>query len=1231
MKQWHNKMLWWAVWLLFLPALAAGLWYGVFDLRRQDYFRQVQANLTRATSQMLEESDRLRLKILSQDTLLFATCLQPAAHSYFVFEDRELLYWSDFRFVPEYENLSGNYQFRFLNLKTGKYLAHKRTFAYHHHSIEIFSLLKLEKRYEIDNQYLSSGLNTALIPASYGVTLSDDASDPLRNLFAADGTFVASLLLTAPLPYHPVSYPILFGFCLLLVLAGVVYNQIQYFKKRRAYEWAMLLLLGYLLLLRWYMVEFNLPYNLIETDLFDSKFYASSVLNQSLGDLLLNIIAGGLCAWFLMRYFFQSALGAALLRQPQVIRAAVAVLAVVSGYVLAYLPFLLFRNVYLHSQIQVDISRSLDFTGLRVMVFLCFALVAVTYFLLMHLFAYLLLTCFPEPEKLFVVWISGTLLFVLGSLVLQELDYNLLLITALSFGVLLFFRLPATLYRFRYTTSLYFFWGAMVCAMLGAYTVFSLEQRRQNQAKTDYGLQGLAENDYEAEFLLQEAVTSISNDNFIKVKLNGLLPSTDLVEQKIRRGHLQPYFSKYNVNVLLFNEKGASLKSGEEETYYNFVTNFYKDKYKTDYPDVFFAREYVRNGNVVKEYVAFAKIMDDSMHLGYVVVDLKQKKTSSDNVYPELLIDKNAVELPENREYSYAVFRNNKLEYESGSFGYLNNFPKSLLQNPQLLTKGIIVGDFHHLLVRGSNYKRDLQQIVVTSPRYPLRYQFANFSFLFLILVLVALGVIVCFGVFGTKPQESGNFSTKIQLYLNAAFFLPLLLVSIITLTRISAANRETLANQYLTKARSVSENIAASLDRFYEGDIPKDTLADQLLQLARYSQADINLFDKSGSLILSDQPRIFEKNILSSFINPDALLEISEKNNREVMLEESVGSLRYNSVYVGVKGFNSERLGIVSIPFFAAQAESDRQIIELLATMMNIFTGLFIIFLLLSYFASRVLTIPLQLIARKLKGISLSTYNEPLQWRSDDEIGLLVNEYNKMLVNLEANKKALAQSEKESAWREMAQQVAHEIKNPLTPMKLTLQHLQRTLPNGKTPQLERSLATLLEQVDTLNEIAGSFSSFAKMPVPKEEVFDLAEVLQQTADLYHSNQNVLIITDIPPQPCFVKADDQLMSRIFTNLILNGIQSVPSSRIPELTLSLRIEAGFALIEIRDNGAGIPEGVQKNIFVPNFSTKYSGSGIGLAVAKRGVEHAGGSIWFETKIEEGTSFFISLPVAG
>jgi two-component system nitrogen regulation sensor histidine kinase NtrY len=172
-------------------------------------------------------------------------------------------------------------------------------------------------------------------------------------------------------------------------------------------------------------------------------------------------------------------------------------------------------------------------------------------------------------------------------------------------------------------------------------------------------------------------------------------------------------------------------------------------------------------------------------------------------------------------------------------------------------------------------------------------------------------------------------------------------------------------------------------------------------------------------------------------------------------------------------------------------------------------------------------------------------------------------------------------------------------------------------------------LQSLLDQVNILNEIASSFSAFAKMPIPKNEHFNISEVLKSTVNLYNNTHDVHVDSKVEDDECMVDGDEQLMGAIFTNLIINAIQSVPYERKPRIEIFLSRIDNAVIIEIRDNGIGIHEAIKNKVFLPNFSTKETGSGIGLAVAKRGVEHAGGRIWFETKAGEGTSFFIEIPL--
>jgi nitrogen fixation/metabolism regulation signal transduction histidine kinase len=285
----------------------------------------------------------------------------------------------------------------------------------------------------------------------------------------------------------------------------------------------------------------------------------------------------------------------------------------------------------------------------------------------------------------------------------------------------------------------------------------------------------------------------------------------------------------------------------------------------------------------------------------------------------------------------------------------------------------------------------------------------------------------------------------------------------------------------------------------------------------------------------------------------------------------------------------------------------------------------------LIALFITNRITRSFSVISDKMKDVNLGRVNEAIVWNRDDEIGDLVTEYNKMVAKLEDSAQALAKTEREGAWREMARQVAHEIKNPLTPMKLSIQYLQKSIdsnqPNVK--ELSGNVArTLVEQIDHLSKIAADFSQFANIGSTNAESFDLHEVLRSLYDLYQSNPNIEFVWRPVSREVRLFADKTQMNRLFTNLLANAVEAC-EGQYCRIELDERVLDGTIQIRVRDNGDGIPEEMQSRIFIPNFTTKSSGTGLGLAMCKGIVEQAQGKIWFETERGVGTSFYVELPL--
>jgi len=272
-------------------------------------------------------------------------------------------------------------------------------------------------------------------------------------------------------------------------------------------------------------------------------------------------------------------------------------------------------------------------------------------------------------------------------------------------------------------------------------------------------------------------------------------------------------------------------------------------------------------------------------------------------------------------------------------------------------------------------------------------------------------------------------------------------------------------------------------------------------------------------------------------------------------------------------------------------------------------------------------------LISDKMREVSIGKTNEEIVWKRNDEIGGLVREYNKMVKKLEVSAEALAKSEREGAWREMARQVAHEIKNPLTPMKLSIQFLQKSIDNNSdnVKELTGKVAkTLVEQIDHLSKIAFDFSQFANIGNTNIETFDINEVIRSLDNLYKTSHEGELKLKTVAGKVMVRADKTQMNRLFTNLIQNAIEACNGKGKCDIELNEVRTDGVIQISIKDNGEGIPEEMHSKIFIPNFTTKSSGTGLGLAMCKGIAEQAGGRIWFETRTGEGSTFYVELPVA-
>ena len=1248
-------------------------------VQRTDVVR-LQALVRGAEATAHREADTVAIH-LRQGQYSFQQLIAETTYPTCVLENGVLRYWSDATLRPETETDSTLPE-RLVETPMGHFVELRRPVGH----FLLLMYLPLERHYGISNRYLREGGEQALFRGLELEIVADSMAKGLARFETASGHYLFSIRRLQPNPLTGQYVPLgLLALGSLLYAAAWLLLARRWWRVGRAGGTVAALLLP-LLLLRAILLFLGLPFSFIELPLFDPRVYAAAWWAPSLGDLLLDaglallVAAGGAVLW--RRFDVPARVAAPTTWQGQALAAA-GVGAAFAGWL--GLLFGYYTTAFGSAQLSLDISRSVQLSGFWVGLGLA---------VLLHTAAWL--------TGLFgLVQLAGSMLRYVPRRVLLWMPLTValpVLATGLALaepwlllaGVLLLFAALVRAVNLRAKPGLGSYQAGILVVLLlaltsatGALALFAHFEKQLLVDKQRLAGNLLIDNDFQGEFLLSEQMHKIAADPFVRRALTAAFANPDAVRERIARQYLSDYFDKYESNITLYDAPGEVV--GAVPGTPNLLTARVltaRMASATGQAGVFLMQPNNPFGS--RRYVAYITVPGQRVNgiglpLGVVRVELALKKLTSYSVLPELLVDQKFFEPGLATELSYAGYNHGQLVYSEGDFDYANRLPAGLLAEPSLYTTGLTRKGYQHFAVRGSLDRT----VVVTTATYSVGDWLANFSFQFLLSVSFWLLVGAAVLLARDRALPRLNFSTRIQLLLNVGIVVPLLVVSLATTSQLIASYKRDLTRTYERRGQLALESLRRQR-HLLSDSTARPTLAALAKNVAALTETDLNLYDAHGELLASSQPLIFDAGLLGPLLNPQAIVALREQNRPRALLTERAGSLSFNSLYLPVRagagevvvadlaGHSLSRagagkrggrttapvpqpsdaadnlamptgpiLGYVGIPFFDSEKALNTKLTELFTTILNIFTLMFLIFLGLAFVAARQLTAPLTLITEKLTHTTLTGENELLDYRSsDDEIGLLVREYNTMLTKLEASKRELAAQEKEAAWREMARQVAHEIKNPLTPMKLSLQFLQKAIaerrPNAEE-LIGRISQTLITQIDVLSDIATSFSTFTNLPAMRPERLDVAVILRRCAGLHQPDtDDGTLALHLPPDAetgCYVVyADESLLVRIFNNLLINARQAVPAGRAPHIHVSLEAVAGSRVrVAIRDNGAGISEEVREKIFVPNFTTKETGSGIGLAVARRGIESAGGSIWFETRVGEGTDFFIELPLAG
>jgi signal transduction histidine kinase len=981
-------------------------------------------------------------------------------------------------------------------------------------------------------------------------------------------------------------------------------------------------------------------YHFRQFELFDPAVYSSSALQKSLGDLLLNAL---LFCWLVVFAWSKtkSIEGISVLKDERwkwVAGVAGLFILILSTFFIASI----IRSLVADSTISFDVTNffSLDFYS--VIGFIVLASLSLAYYYLSQILFRVLFSLFKK-QKIFVIYfaiaVTG-LIYLTVNFGSPSVLFYLPVLGWLLVYTWIVQKQGLILSRFRINIAGIMFW-IFVFSLSVSMVMLSENRKVEWERRKSYAAKIAEQADPSSEMKMKISLQYLDDDFFAE---NFSRFADEEKGRKLRDSILtenyRGYLNNYDTRLFVFNSNEKPLFN-EDVTDFESLNFIYSQQAgSTKVADL----KYFETSYDKFKYITKKTVHDSGGRMaGYVFIISDPKKFSSDALLPELFKENKKFD-PENSPiYATAIYSKYRLVSPSSKY----KFPISITENdiPKKEYSGKTNGDFEELWHRGVNNK-----IVVMARKRDswieaislFSYMFC--AFLFLVLIVQFVSFVIKTRLKWQKIKEQFQFNIRSQIH-STVIFVSLLSFLIIGIATISFFKERYLRNNSDKLSRTMrimvnemqkkQEELSVFDDviKVYDS-VAMNKLQELVNEVSDIHGIDVNVYDTNGNLQVSSQESVYSRGVLSKKMHPLAYYELNKMRLVHFVQEEKIGKLKYLSIYAPVRDDDGKVYAYLNIPYFALQSELEQDISNFLVTIINLNAFIFLIAGVIALFITNRITSSFALISDKIKEVSLGGKNEEIPWNRNDEIGELVKEYNKMVGKLGESAIALAKSEREGAWREMARQVAHEIKNPLTPMKLSIQYLQKAIdsnqPNVK--ELSTNVAkTLVEQIDHLSKIAFDFSQFANIGNTNEENFDLHEVLHSLKDLYQSNPQVTFIWNSLNEKIIVYADRTQMNRLFTNLLANAVEACNGKLICKIGVNEMRKNGVVKVSITDNGDGIPDEMQSKIFVPNFTTKTSGTGLGLAMCKGIAEQAKGKIWFDTEVGKGTTFHVELPVAG
>ncbi len=1142
--------------------------------------------------------------------------------TYYIYSADSLLFWSH-NAVPIAESWRELSKKGLLQLRNGWYFY--RTAPAGAVNIAVFATVKTSFKYQ--NRFLVNDYHRDL-PVSGNIFFLSDKGGRGFAIVDQDEDYAFSLVPRRETGLVQ-TRTWMWAMALCLAFAALmlfVYALFRHFSKRFHEGKRLLALMAFpaaLIGLRALLFLSGLPSVFYHGELFSPALYATSAMLPSLGDLVFNVLIFNIIAYFLFSHLKDFKLN--VTQKKRSILFAFLLLSLI--VLLCLMAIHLIRGLVIDSRLNLDVNFIFSLDMYSMVGFLTIASIFFSFFFLGMVLFRLIFHLLQGKINFWKLYAVSVGLFMLADILLG--GFNLLLWLLFGAATLVFeLERSQPLIRMGFTPLVI---ALFLFSIISTFALYRYNGIKDQEKRKTFALKLASEQDPVAEFLFLEIEEALYNDNQLRNLVLREPYNEAAIYQYLQHHYFYDFWGKYNLQVTVCEPDEirlilpANIEMACSWIFDDYIRSFGK-------PTISKNLIYLDNNTGRNSYFARIVVEGPETHdhpvLYHVNLEFDAKFVARDTGFPELLIDDRVDINRELANYSYATYKNGILINKFGP--YIYSIDLSVYGDFDEQFVFFDFDDYQHLV-----YTKDEDtQLIISRPRQTFLEGIAPFSYLFLLFFLL----MVIFSLLASRHDLMEwfhlNFKRRVQV-----FMIGLVILSVIT---IGGASTWFMVNIYKDKNLSIinekSHSVLVEMEHYlagedHLGDIYEYYLSDLLLKLSNVFFTDINLYSPEGDLIASSRPRVFEEGLVGSQMNPMAFSQLRTQQKSQFVHTEKIGKLEYLSAYVPLRNNRHELLAYINLPYFAKQNELRNEISYFMLAFVNINLLLLVFAVVMALFISNHVTQPLQLIRDSISKLQLGKTVHKIEWTRNDEIGQMVKEYNRMIDELAVSAELLARSERESAWREMAKQVAHEIKNPLTPMRLSVQHLEKAwkeqVPDWDD-RLMRFTKTMVEQIDSLSLIAGEFSDFAKMPAGKNGPINLRHFVPEVLDLYADLEKVDVELRMPggEEPLLVFADRNQLLRVINNLVRNSIQAYPKGTIARIQIIIETDERVITCHVKDFGCGIPNELKSNIFNPYFTTKTGGMGLGLSMVKNIIENNKGQVFFRSEEGKGTTFSFFLP---